>query len=143
MEWFQTAAFQIVGKVLNTLFVAYGWKAIWRARPRFGWIFTASSMYLIEVFGLGVVRLQIVVGNRPCWRHPTVMANLAKVFFTKTKERRTVEFSVATHEVICVRMESATTGIEPRFFCVVTSVEINGLRAPVILFSGYVVSALK
>src|SRR6185369_6914571 len=143
MEWFQTAAFQIVGKVLNTLFVAYCRKAIRRARPRFGWIFTTSTMYLIEVFGLGVVGLQIVVGDRPCWRHPPVMANLAKVLFAKTKERRTVEFCVATHEVICVRMESATTGIEPRFLCVVTSVQINGLRTPVILFSGHIVSALK
>ena len=71
------------------------------------------------------------------------MSNLAKVFFSQTKQRRAVKLGVATDEVVRVRMQFFAVTVAPRFFRVVLAVEVNGLRAPVVLLARHIVAALK
>src|ERR1041385_178883 len=81
MKWLKPGALQIVVQMLNALFVTYGWIFIRSAGPGFCWILAAIAVYLIKVFGLRVIRFQLVVADGPGGRDAAVMTNLTKVFF--------------------------------------------------------------
>src|SRR6266566_8384191 len=55
MKWLQSGALKVIVQVLNPLLVADRRILVRRAGPRLGWIFTAVTMHLIQVFSLGVV----------------------------------------------------------------------------------------
>src|ERR1043166_8555919 len=129
--------------MLNTLLVAYGWIGVRRAGPGLRWIFTAIAVYLIERLGFCVIRLQLVVADRPGRRDSAVMSNLTKVFLSQTKESSAVELRVTTNEIIGVRMEFRAFAIAPRLFRVVFAFEIYGPRAPVVLLTRNVIAALE
>src|SRR5262245_20963206 len=100
MKWPESGAFEIVVKMLNALFVTYRWVPVRRAGPGFSRIFPTIAMHLIEMLGFGVIRLQLVVTNRPGRRDSAVMSNLAEVFLAQAKESSAVEFGVAADEII-------------------------------------------
>ena len=85
---------------MNAWLMANGRVWVGRARGRFGGIVAAVSMHMIKPLRLGVIRLYVFVTNRPGGRETAVMANLAKVLFSETKQRRAVEFRVAAHVII-------------------------------------------
>src|ERR1041384_7878890 len=78
----KSGAFQIVVQMLNALFVTHGWIFIRSTGPGLSRIFTSITVYLIKVFGFGVIRLQLVITDGPGRRDAAVMTNLAKVFFS-------------------------------------------------------------
>src|SRR5215216_6767497 len=71
------------------------------------------------------------------------MTNLAKVFLAQTKQRRAVEFRVATDKIVRVRVQLFAVNIAPRLFGVVLSVEVDGARTPVVLLARHVIAALE
>src|ERR1051325_3417858 len=73
---FQTRALEIVVQMLNALFVTYRGILVRRAGPGLGRVFTTITVYLIKVFGLSVIRLQLVVTDGPCGRDAAVMPDL-------------------------------------------------------------------
>src|SRR5215813_5696543 len=89
---------------------------IGRVGGRFGGILPAIAMYLVEIFSLRVVWLQIVIADRPRRRDSAVVAQLAEVFFPQAEERRAVELGVAAYAIICVRMKFFPVLVEPGFF---------------------------
>src|SRR5688572_24325030 len=115
----QTHPFEIVVEMLYALFVTYCRILVRRAGPRVGRVLAAIAVHLIEMFGLGVIRLQLVVADGPRGRDAAVMTNLAKVFLAEAKERRAVEFRVAADEIIRMRMELFAVNVAPRLFRVV------------------------
>src|SRR5215467_13023515 len=95
-------------QMLNALLVTNCRKLVRRAGPGLRWILAAVAVYLIEMLGLRVIRLQLVVANGPGRRDTAVMANLTKVFLSQTKESSAVELCVTTNEIICMRMQFLT-----------------------------------
>src|SRR5690348_16496942 len=100
MKRFQPGAFEIVVQMLDALFVTYRRILVRRAGPRLRRILAAIAVHLIKVFGLGVIRLQLVVANGPRGRDAAVMTDLAEVFLPQTKQSRAVKLRVTTDEVI-------------------------------------------
>ena len=86
-----------------------------RARPpgtgtgalgrRLGRILAARAVHLVQLLGLRVVRLQLVVRDRPRRRDPVVMVQLAEVLLAESVERRAVELRRAADEVVDLRLE--------------------------------------
>ncbi len=59
----------------------------WRIRVvcagwRFGGIDAPFAMYVVKVFCFCVVRLEVLIVDRPRGRNPSVMADLAEVFLS-------------------------------------------------------------
>src|SRR6185503_21102596 len=129
--------------MLNALFVTDCRILVRRAGPGFRRIFTTIPVYVIEVLGLGVIRFQLVVTDRPGRRDAAMMTNLAEVFFAQTKERRAVELCITADEIIRVRVQCLPVAIAPRLFGVVFTFEIDGASAPVILLARYVIAAFE
>src|SRR6266850_5769259 len=61
----QARSLKIIVQMLNALLVTDGRIFVGRAGVWFGWIFTARTVHLVEMFGFGVIRLKLVVANRP------------------------------------------------------------------------------
>src|SRR5947207_2321481 len=91
----QPRARKIFGQVLNARLVTHRWVSIRSTGPRFGWVFTAIAVNVIEVFSLSVIWLHLVIANGPPGRDAAVMANLSKVFFAQAEQSRAVEFCIA------------------------------------------------
>src|SRR6202795_2780067 len=110
---------------------------------RFGRVFSAVSMYLIDILGLHVVCLQIGIADRPGWRDSAMVAQFAEIFFAQTEQSSTVKLGVAAHVVVSVRMQFLAILIEPGFLGVVVGVHVENLRIPVRFLAGNIVAALK
>jgi hypothetical protein len=129
--------------MLNALFVTNCRILVRRAGPRLGWIFTTITVYLIKMLRSRVIRLELVVTDRPGGRDTTVMSNLTKVFLSQTKQSGAVELRVTTDEIVRVRMQLLAVAVAPRFFRVVFGLEVYGARAPVVLFTRNVIAAFE
>src|ERR1700740_3732746 len=70
------------------------------------------------------------------------MLQLAEVLAAQAKQRRAVEFRVATDVVVRVWMELLPFPVPPLFFCVVFPFDVDGPAVPVVLFPVHVVAAL-
>src|SRR5262249_48834145 len=56
---------ELVRELLNAWFVGNRREGVRRARRWFGRVLTPGAVHLVELFGLRVVGLHLVVGNRP------------------------------------------------------------------------------
>ena len=121
----------------------YGWEPVRSARPRVGGIDSALTVDLIEIFRLRVVRFELVVADRPRRREAAVVLDLTEIFFAKPEERRAIELGIPTHVIVRVGMERLPVLVLPHFFRVVLRVDVDGPRAPVVLFATDVVTAFE
>src|SRR5262245_21123866 len=62
-------------------------------------ILLCGAMNQIDPLGLGVVGLEVLVGERPCRGDPAVVVNLTEVVLAKPEKDRTVDLGVASHVV--------------------------------------------
>ena len=85
------AAGEVVGELLDPRLVGDRRERIRRARRRLGGILAAGAVHLVELLRLRVVRLQLLVGDRPRGRDTVVVAELAEVLLrgAGTGRRRT------------------------------------------------------
>src|SRR5229473_5185080 len=143
VEGLETRTCKVVGQLLNARLMADGRPGIGGVRRRFGRIFSAVPVHLIQILGLRVVRFQIVITERPRGRDATMVANFAEIFFAQTEQSSTVKLGVATHVIISVRMQLLTVLIEPGFLGVVVGVHVDDLWVPIRFLAGNVVAALK
>src|ERR1700758_3039939 len=65
MEGLEARTCEVIGQLLNARLMADGGPGIGGLRRRFGRIFSAVSVHLIQILGLRVVRLQVVITERP------------------------------------------------------------------------------
>src|SRR5207237_9416560 len=63
---------------------------VWRARRRLGRIAPPEAVHLVELLRLGVVRLEVVLVDRPGGGDAAVMADLAEVLLPHPEECRAV-----------------------------------------------------
>src|SRR6266436_3099335 len=66
MEGLQARTCEVVGQLLNAWLMGDSGPGIGGAGRRFCRIFSSVSVNLIQILGLGVVRLEIVIADRPC-----------------------------------------------------------------------------
>src|SRR5690349_783661 len=114
-----------------------------RACSGIGRIFAAFAVYVIELLGLGVVRLHVIVRDRPRRRDAPVMTKLSEVFLAQPKKRRTVKLGIAADVVVGMRVKFFTLYVAPLFFSLILAFEIDSLRFPIVLLAGNVVAALE
>ena len=143
MERTQPVRRQVVVQLLDARLVLHGREPVRRARPGLGRIDAALAVHLIQVFGLRVVRLELVVADRPRRRHAAVVTNLAEVLFAKPEQRRAVELGVAADVVVRVRVERLAVLVLPHLLGVVFRLDVDRPRAPVVLFAADVVAAFE
>src|SRR5438552_7289966 len=113
------------------------------ARTRFRGIFAALAVHVIQPFGLQVVRLQVVVGNRPRRGNPSKMLDLTEILPAQPEQCRAVEFGISAHVVIRMRMERLSIFVAPFFFRLILALHIDRARIPVGLLAGNIVAALQ
>src|SRR5271166_5305223 len=143
VEGLQTRTCEVVGQLLNARLMTDGGPGVGGVGRRLGRIFSAVSVHLIEILGLGIVRFQIVIANWPSGRDATVVTQFAEILFAQPEQSSTIELGVATDVVIGMRMEFLAILVEPRLFGVVVGINVDDLRIPVRFLAGNVVTALK
>src|SRR6516225_4304692 len=116
---------------------------IWATRRRFGGVLAALAVHMILILGLVVVRVEILIGDRPCWRNPTVMTNLAEVLSTQPEERSSIKFRIAAYIVVDVRMEVLAVPVLPHFLRLILAVKVNGGGAPVVFLARDVIAPFE
>src|SRR5262249_28317964 len=116
VKWLQSEAFEIVAQLLDARLVTDGRMWIRAAGLWFGRIFAPLAVHVIEALGFEVVRLEVVIGDRPRRRDSTKVADFAEIFLAQTKESRAVEFRVPADVVIRVRMERFAVLVAPFLF---------------------------
>ena len=78
-------ACEVVGELLDPRLVADRRERVRRARRRLGRVLAARAVHLVELLGLRVVRLHLVVGDRPRRRDAVVVAQLAEVLGSRSR----------------------------------------------------------
>src|SRR5271165_1449677 len=143
VEGLQSRTREIVGQLLNARLMTDGGPGIGSVGRWFGRIFSAVSVHLIQILGLGIVRLQIVITDRPSGRDATVMAQFAEIFLAQPEQSSTVKLGIAADVVVGMRMEFLAIPVEPRLFRVVVGVDVDDLWIPVRFLARNIVAALK
>src|SRR5262249_20983430 len=94
-------------------------------------ILSAIPMHLVQVFGLQVVRLELLVSDGPGWRDASVVLKLAEILLPKPEQRRAVELRVPAHCVVRVRVKRVPLPVVPELLRLVTPLDIDQPRIPV------------
>ena len=134
---------QIVGELLDPRLVRDGRKWVWRAGVRLGRVLAPRAVHLVQLLGLCVVRLEVVVGDRPGRGRAVVVDQLTEILLTEAVERRAVELRVAANEVVDLRLERLPFGVIPGVLGYVLVVDEDVLREPVGGFAGEPVAPLE
>src|SRR6185369_10896258 len=143
VERFQAKPREVVAQMLYARLVTDRGMRIRSAGTRFCWILAALAVDVIELFGLRIVRLDIIVRNRPCGRDTGVMAKLTEVFLAQSKQRSAVKLGVAADIVVRVRVKFFSVHVSPLFLSLVLAQEIDGFRIPVVLLARHIVAAFE
>src|SRR5207247_9962594 len=115
------------------------WMVVRGAGGRVRRIGAALAVHVVELLGTRVVRLQVLVGDRPRGRDPAVMLDLPEVLAPQPEERGAVELRVAADIVVRVRVELPTVPVAPHLLGGVLALEVHGPRIPVVLLAGQVI----
>ncbi len=122
---------KIVGEPLDAGLVRHRRARVRGARGRLGRILTTRAVHLVELLGQRVVRLHLLVGNRPCGRDAVVVVQLAEVLLAQAVERRAVELGGAPDEVVNLGLEGLPVPVVPRVGRDVPVLDEHVLREPV------------
>jgi hypothetical protein len=95
VERLQPLLLQVVAEPLDPRFVLDRGEPVRCAARPLGGVLSAAAVDAVEVLGLGVVRLEVGVADRPGRRQAAVVTNLAEVLRPQAEQRRTVELGVA------------------------------------------------
>ena len=108
-----------------------------------GGVLAALAVDEVQPLGLGVIGLEVVVGQRPRRRDAGVVADLVEVALTQTEEDRAVELRVAADEVLLVGAEGIAVLVDPLLAAEVALLEEDLLGVPVLGLAGQVTAALE
>ena len=134
---------QVVAELLDARLVAHRGEPVRAARRRLGRVHAALAVHLVEMLGARVVRLQVLVADRPRRRDPAVVAELAEVLAAEPEQRRAVELGVAAHEVVLAGLEFLAVPVAPVLRVVVAALQHDRAGLPVLPLARRVVAALE
>ena len=106
-------------------------------------ILASFSVDVIKLFRLRIIRFKVIVGNGPGWRYPSVVTNLAKIFFTQPEQCCPIELGVASYTIVGMRMQMFAIAVLPGLFGLVLTVDIHRARAPIVLLTRDEISTLE
>jgi hypothetical protein len=72
-----------------------------------------------------------------------MMFNFPEILFAKSKQGGTVEFRIAAHVVVGMRMKRIAILVLPHLFCLILAFDIHSSRGPVVFLTWYVVAAFQ
>ena len=134
---------EVVGELLDPRLVRHGGVRIGRARRRLRRILAAGAVHVVVLLRERVVRLQLVVRDRPRRRDAIVVAKLAEVLFAQPVQRRAVELGRASDEVVHPRLEGLAARVVPRIRRDVAVVHEHVLVRPVLRLARQPIAALE
>ena len=143
MEVVISGLLQVISKLLNARFVRECRMWIRAARARLRWIFSPGAVHLVHLLCLQVVRLHLVVSDRPRGRHTVVVLQLAKVLATHAVQRNSIELRSTAHEVMHLRLERFVLLVVPGVRRHVSVIDEQVLRQPVLGLTTQPVAALE
>jgi hypothetical protein len=79
-------------QLLNAGFVCEGGILVGRGGFRFGGIFAAIAMHVVQVLRLRVIAFEVLVADRPFRGDSAVMLHLAEILRPHTQQRRAINF---------------------------------------------------
>jgi hypothetical protein len=110
---------------------------------RLGRVLAVLPVHEVQLLGLRVVRLEIVVGDRPGRRDAAVVADLAEVALAEPEEDRAVHLRVAADVVLGVRTERDTVLVVPLLLRDVALLAEDLTRVPVLGLARQVAAPLE
>ena len=122
---------EVVGQLLDPRLVRHGRPRILLAPVPLGRVLTVVAVHLVEPFGFRVVRLEVVVGQRPGGRDPVDMPEITEVPGPEPVQRRAVHLRRAPDEVVHLRLERCAVGVVPRIRCDVATVDEHRPGIPI------------
>lgn len=143
VEGVQSLLLQVVAQLLDARLVLDRRIRVLGAGGTLGRILAVPAVDEVEVLGLGVVRLEFLVAQRPGGGEAVVVAELAEVLGTHTEERGAVELGVAAHVVIDLGRELVSVFVVPEFRCAVFPFDEDGGGIPVVAFTRKIVPAFE
>ena len=132
VERVEAGRLEVVGELLDSWFVRDGRERILRARESFRWILAVVAVNLVVVLGLRVVRLELVVRDRPRGGDAVVVLQLTEVPGAQPVEGGAVELRRPAHEVVDLRLERLALLVVPRVLGHVAVVDEHVLGQPVL-----------
>src|SRR5262245_28488166 len=113
-----------------------------RTRPRLCRVDAPLAVYLIQAFSRRIVRLHLVVRDRPGRRYATVMLELAEILPTKAEQGGAEELRVPADIVVRVRVQLGAGRSAPHFLRVVAALLVDREGAPVLDLAFDVIATL-
>ncbi len=101
------------------------------------------TVHTIDRFGPGIVRLEVLITERPIRRGAAFVLEGRKVFLPETWERGSVDLGVPTHVVMNSRVVWSPRGIVPRLSSPVPVLQENGSSIPVLRLLRQIVALLN
>ena len=134
---------QVVGELLDPGLVGERREGVRGAGRGLGGVLPAGAVHLVVLLGLRVVRLHVVVGDRPRRRDAVVVLQLAEVLAAQAVEGGAVELGGAADEVVDLRLERLAVLVVPGVGGDVAAVDEHVLGRPVLGFAGQPATPLE
>ena len=101
------------------------------------------AVHQVQVLGLGVVRLEILIADRPRGRDAAVMADLAEVLRPQAEQGRAVELRVSADVVVDLRRELVAVAVQPELRRTVLALHEDRGGVPVVPLARQVVTTFE
>lgn len=122
MKRFQARTCEVFGQLLNARLMANGGPGIRGVSGWLGGIFSTISVDLIEILRLRVVRLHIVIADRPSRGDSAMMTQFPEIFFAQSDQRSPVKLRITIWMIERGEFSNAsafeTTIAEGTIFCI-------------------------
>src|SRR4051794_30206638 len=105
--------YEVVRELLDPRLVLERGERVRTARVRLRRVLAARAVHLVLTLGEHVVRLELVVRDRPRRRKPVVVAELAEVFGAQSVERGSVQLRRSADEVVDLGLERLPLFVVP------------------------------
>ena len=139
----QPGGLEVVGELLDARLVADRGIRVRRRGGRLGRVLAARAVDLVALLGERVVRLQLLVGDRPGGRDAVVVAQLAEVLLAQPVQGGAVELGRAADAVVHLRLERLVVAVVPAVGRDVAVVDEDVVRLPVLRLARQPVAALE
>jgi hypothetical protein len=143
MKWLQPEPREVLCQLLEAWLVAHRWMRIWTTRRRLGGVLAALAVDMVLMLSLVVIRLEVLIGDRPLRRDPAEVTNLPEVLSSQPKERSTIKFRIASDVVVGVGMQILAVAILPHFLCLILPAKVYSGGAPVVFLARDIIAPFK
>ena len=136
-------AFEIVRKLLDARLVRYRRVRVRVVAGRLGRVAAALTVDVIETLGLGVIRREIAVRQRPFRRHAVGMRDSAEIALAQSQQYRAVHLRIAADPIVNAGMERLAVAVVPGLRRLVPVRAEHRFAAPILRLARQEVAAFE